>query len=321
MLIIVQRQKLITEKSGCCSCCSVAKSCPILFDPMDGSTWGSSVLHYLLEFAQSHVHWVGDAIQPSHLLSPPSSPAVNLISIRKERRQSSFLDSFFFWHFHCQGRVCSLVRKLRSHKPPRAPPTNKKKNVHFVCLRRHGATCVRARTEGTEALSFDPLRSPVWWSYHHFSCSRNGVRGEVTSNLESCSQTQSLSCIHPLVLLALEHLLRQTTTLIKSSSSKPVLQSHRSVDWCYHWYQKMVGVEKKMAGKGRWCNTFTGCSNEVMERLQLLVQVITLRRTVYIRMEGKNWGAEELKKPSRPGSLENHLCINWNSQDLRQEHH
>ena len=43
-------------------CCSVAKSCLILCDPMDCSMPGSSVLHYLPEFAQIHVHWVGDAI-------------------------------------------------------------------------------------------------------------------------------------------------------------------------------------------------------------------------------------------------------------------
>ena len=45
---------------------------------MDCSTPGSSVLHYLPELAQIHVHWVGDAIQPSPPLSPPSSPAHNL---------------------------------------------------------------------------------------------------------------------------------------------------------------------------------------------------------------------------------------------------
>ena len=53
-----------------CRCCSVAQSCPTLCNPMDCDTFGSSVLHYLLEFAQTHVHWVGDAIQPSHLLLP-----------------------------------------------------------------------------------------------------------------------------------------------------------------------------------------------------------------------------------------------------------
>ena len=46
--------------------------------PMDCSTPGSSVLHNLLEFAQIHVHWVGEAIQPSHPLSAPSPPALNL---------------------------------------------------------------------------------------------------------------------------------------------------------------------------------------------------------------------------------------------------
>ena len=52
-----------------------------LGDPMDCSMPGFPVLHYLpdsQEFAQSHVHWVSDAIQPSHPLSPPSPPALNL---------------------------------------------------------------------------------------------------------------------------------------------------------------------------------------------------------------------------------------------------
>ena len=44
---------------------------------MDCSTSGFPVLHLLLELAQTHVHWVGDAIQPSHPLSPPSPPALN----------------------------------------------------------------------------------------------------------------------------------------------------------------------------------------------------------------------------------------------------
>ena len=49
-----------------------------LCDPMDWSTPVSPVLHYLPEFAQIHIHWVSDANQPSHLLSPPSPPALNL---------------------------------------------------------------------------------------------------------------------------------------------------------------------------------------------------------------------------------------------------
>ena len=45
---------------------------------MDCSTLDSSVLHYLLEFAQIHIYQDGDVIQPSHPMSPPSPPAPNL---------------------------------------------------------------------------------------------------------------------------------------------------------------------------------------------------------------------------------------------------
>ena len=54
---------------------SVAQSCPTLCDPMNRSTPGLPVHHQLLEFTQTHVHRVGDAIQPSHPLSSPSPPA------------------------------------------------------------------------------------------------------------------------------------------------------------------------------------------------------------------------------------------------------
>ena len=54
------------------NCGLVAKSCPTLCDSMDCSTPGFPFLHCLPEFTQTHVHWVGDAIQPSHPLSPPS---------------------------------------------------------------------------------------------------------------------------------------------------------------------------------------------------------------------------------------------------------
>ena len=57
---------------------SVAQSCPTLCDPMDCSTPSLPVHHEQLESAQTHVHWAGDAIQPSHPLSSPSPPALNL---------------------------------------------------------------------------------------------------------------------------------------------------------------------------------------------------------------------------------------------------
>ena len=68
-------------------CCSVTQSCLILCYPMDCSTPGFPVLHYLLEFAQTHAHWVDDAIQlsqPLGLIHP-----LNPINIQ--------LNILFFW--------------------------------------------------------------------------------------------------------------------------------------------------------------------------------------------------------------------------------
>ena len=56
---------------------SVAQSCPTLCDPMNCSTPGLPVHHQLPEFTQIHIHWVSDAILPSHPLSSPSPPAPN----------------------------------------------------------------------------------------------------------------------------------------------------------------------------------------------------------------------------------------------------
>ena len=63
-------------------CCSVTQSCLTLCDPMDCSILGFPELHSLLEFAQTHVHLVGDAIQPSHPLLPPSPLAFNLSQLQ-----------------------------------------------------------------------------------------------------------------------------------------------------------------------------------------------------------------------------------------------
>ena len=57
---------------------SVAQSCPSLCDPMNCSMSDLPGHHQLLEFTQTHVHWVGDAIQPYHPLSSLSPPAFNL---------------------------------------------------------------------------------------------------------------------------------------------------------------------------------------------------------------------------------------------------
>ena len=62
------------------SCCSLAQSCPTPCGPMDCSTPGFLTLHHLLEFAQNYVHWVDDAIQPSHplFLLPSILPSIRV---------------------------------------------------------------------------------------------------------------------------------------------------------------------------------------------------------------------------------------------------
>ena len=74
---------------------SVAQSCPTLCDPMNRSTPGLPVHHQLPEFTQTHVHRVGDAIQPSHPLSCPSPPAPN-----PSQHQSFPMSQLFAWGGH-----------------------------------------------------------------------------------------------------------------------------------------------------------------------------------------------------------------------------
>ena len=71
-------------------CCLVAKSCQTLYDLVDCSPPVLPVLHYLSKFAQTHIHWVSDAIQPFHPLLPPS-PLPSNFPISK-----SFLMSHLF---------------------------------------------------------------------------------------------------------------------------------------------------------------------------------------------------------------------------------
>ena len=82
--------KLSFRLQSCC--CSVAQWCLTLCDPMNSSTVGFPVFHHLPEYAQTHVHRVGDAIQPSHPLSPtPPPPALSLSSIRVFSSESDLL--------------------------------------------------------------------------------------------------------------------------------------------------------------------------------------------------------------------------------------
>ena len=80
---------------------SVAQLCPTFCDPMDHSTAGLPVHHQLPEFTQTRVHWVGDAIQPSHPSSSPSPPALNLSQHQGLRIRWPKYWSFSFSISHC----------------------------------------------------------------------------------------------------------------------------------------------------------------------------------------------------------------------------
>ena len=83
----------------------VTQSCPSVRDPMDHSTPGLPIHHQLPEFTQTHVHWVGDAIQPSHPLSCPS-PAFNL----------SQHQGLFEW-VSCSHQVAKVLEFQLQHHP------------------------------------------------------------------------------------------------------------------------------------------------------------------------------------------------------------
>ena len=86
------------------TCCSVTKSCLTLCESMNCSMPGFPVLHCLLEFAQTHVHWVGDDIQPTHPLSPPSPLCLNLslnLGLFKIKKKKCWLH----WVFMAASRL------------------------------------------------------------------------------------------------------------------------------------------------------------------------------------------------------------------------
>jgi len=86
--------------------CSFTKLCLTLHDLMNMSVPGFLVCHCLSEFAQTHAHWVSDAIQPSHPLSPPSLPALNLSQHK----------SFFQW-VSSSHQVARVLELQLQHQP------------------------------------------------------------------------------------------------------------------------------------------------------------------------------------------------------------
>ena len=138
---------------------SVTQSCPTLCDPMNHSTLGLPVNHQLPEFTQTHVHWVSDAIQPSHPLSSPSPPAPNL----------SQHQSLFQWVNSSQEVAKVLEFQLQHHYFQRTPRTDLLQNglVGSPCSPRdsqESSPTPQFKSINSSALSF--LFSPTLTSIH-----------------------------------------------------------------------------------------------------------------------------------------------------------
>ena len=128
---------------------SVAQSCPTLFDPMNCSTPGLPVHHQLPEFTQTHVHQVGDAMQPSHPLLSPFPPAPNT-----PQHQSLF----FAW-----GGQSTGVLALASFLPKKSQGWSPSEWTGWISLQSKGLSRVFSAPQfkriNSSALSF--LHSPT----------------------------------------------------------------------------------------------------------------------------------------------------------------
>ena len=138
---------------------SVAQSCPTVCNPMNRSTPGLPVHHQLPEITQTHVHGVGDAIQPSHPLSSPSPPALN-----PSQHQS------LFQYVNSSHEVAKVLEfQLWHHSFQRTPRTDLLQNglVGSSCSPRdsqESSPTPQFKSINSSVLSF--LHSPTLTSIH-----------------------------------------------------------------------------------------------------------------------------------------------------------
>ena len=94
------------------SCCLAAKSCPTWCNPMDCSTPDFPVFNCFLEFAYTHVHWVSDAIQPSHPLSSPLLLPSVFPSIGAFSNESAL---WIWWSKYWSSSASASVLPMNNH--------------------------------------------------------------------------------------------------------------------------------------------------------------------------------------------------------------
>ena len=137
---------------------SVAQSCPTLCDPMNRSTPGLPVHHQLLEFTQTNVHWVGDAIQPSHPLSSPSPPAP----------KPSQHQRLFQWVNSSRGGQSTGVSALASFLPKKSQGWSPSGWTGWISLQSKGLsrvfsnTTVKSINSSVLSLLYNPTHIHTW---------------------------------------------------------------------------------------------------------------------------------------------------------------
>ena len=137
---------------------SVAQSCPTLCNPMNRSTPGLPVSHQLPEFTQTHVHWVSDAIQPSHPLVSPSPPAPN----------PSQHQGLFQWVNSSHEVAKVLEFQLQHHSFQRNPRTDLLQNglVGCPCSPRDSQESSTPQFKSINSSALSLLHSPTLTSTH-----------------------------------------------------------------------------------------------------------------------------------------------------------
>ena len=136
---------------------SVSQSCPTLCNPMNRSTPGLPVHHQFPEFTQTHVHWVGDAIQPSHPLSSPSPPAPN-----PSQHQSLFQGVNSAW-----GGQTTGVSPLASFLPKKSQGWSLSEWTGWISLQSKGLSGVFSNTTVQKHQFFGPQLSSQSNSHIH----------------------------------------------------------------------------------------------------------------------------------------------------------
>ena len=126
-------------------CCSVSQSCLTLCNPTDCSTPGFPVLHCLSEFTHSRVHWISDAIQPSHPLLLPSPPALSL----------SKHQGLFQW-VSSSHQVAKVLELQLQHQSFNEYSELFSFRIHWIDL-----LAVQGTLESSPALQFESINSSV----------------------------------------------------------------------------------------------------------------------------------------------------------------